>query len=73
MKQRNINEVVEMYKTMSERVGDLNSLLDHMLDAGLADSSECKKVSNEFYMTCGAVQALQWVIEFREKFEFSND
>lgn len=73
MKQRDINEVVKMYTTMSEQLGDLNNLLDNMLDAGLADSSEYKKVSNKFYLTCGAVQALQWVIEFRDKFEFDNN
>lgn len=67
MKQRNTDEVVEMYKTMSDKIYRLNNMLDNMLNAGLVDSSEYKKVSNEFYMTCGATQALQWVLELRSE------
>lgn len=73
MKQRDINEVVEMYRAMSAKIDQLDNLLCHMLEAGLVDSSEYKKVSNEFYLTCGAVQALQWTLEFRREFNFDND
>lgn len=73
MKTRNINEVVEKLQAMSAEVDTLSQKLNELLSNGGYNTDEYEQLSNSMYMNCGAVQALQWVLEQRNELKFNNN